>query len=66
MLWQKGDRAIIDGVGPDGLSQALASMGKTLRGLQTGYVYHYAFMVVIAAAALLFWFYLLPAGVLNK
>lgn len=66
VLWQKGDRAVIDGVGPDGLSQALASMGKTLRGMQTGLVYHYAFTVVIAAAALLFWFYLMPAGVLNK
>ncbi len=58
-LWKKGDVAVIDRLGPDGISaRALDVTGWVVR-LQTGYLYHYAFVMLIGVAALvtfmMFW-----------
>ena len=50
LLWRKGDGAIIDGLGPDNVAQrVLWTTGRVVR-LQTGYVYHYAFAMLIGVA----------------
>jgi NADH-quinone oxidoreductase subunit L len=46
-LWKTGDGDIIDGLGPDGVAEAVQASSATARGMQTGYVYHYAFAMLI-------------------
>ncbi|HEY1797900.1 MAG TPA: NADH-quinone oxidoreductase subunit L [Stellaceae bacterium] len=58
-LWKTGDGAIIDGLGPDGISTATRELAREVSRLQTGYVYHYAFVMLIGVVALVTW-YLFP------
>jgi NADH-quinone oxidoreductase subunit L len=51
LFWKVGDQKIIDGAGPDGFAAASRFASRQLRKLQTGYVYHYSFLMLIAAAA---------------
>jgi len=51
-LWKGGDGALIDGVGPDGVAAATQNLARRASALQTGYVYHYAFAILIGVAAL--------------
>ena len=58
LLWKGGDGFIIDGFGPDGLSQTVVQLARRASALQTGYIYHYAFAMLIGVAALVtFYFY---------
>ena len=52
LFWKKGDKAIIDGLGPDGVSSLSYAIGKATSRFQTGYVYHYAFVMLLGVAAL--------------
>ncbi len=54
-LWQKGDELLIDGVMVNGTAQSVARLAGVLRQLQTGYLYHYAFAMIIALTGVLFW-----------
>ena len=55
-LWKTGDGRIIDGIGPDGIAaRVLDITGRVVR-LQTGYVYHYAFAMLIGVAAIITYF----------
>jgi NADH-quinone oxidoreductase subunit L len=58
-LWKTGDGKIIDGLGPDGVAAATRELASEASRLQTGYVYHYAFAMLIGVVALVTW-YLLP------
>ena len=58
-LWKTGDGMIIDGLGPDGIAAATRELAREASRLQTGYVYHYAFAMLIGVVALVTW-YLLP------
>jgi len=58
-LWKGGDGRIIDGFGPDGIAAATRELAREASRLQTGYVYHYAFAMLIGVVALVTW-YLLP------
>jgi NADH-quinone oxidoreductase subunit L len=58
-LWKTGDGKIIDGFGPDGIANATRELAREASRLQTGYVYHYAFAMLIGVVALVTW-YLLP------
>ena len=58
-LWKGGDGMIIDGFGPDGIAAATRELAREASRLQTGYVYHYAFAMLIGVVALVTW-YLLP------
>jgi NADH-quinone oxidoreductase subunit L len=58
-LWKTGDGKIIDGLGPDGIAAATTELAREASRLQTGYVYHYAFVMLIGVVALVTW-YLLP------
>jgi NADH-quinone oxidoreductase subunit L len=55
-FWKGGDGAIIDGFGPDGVSARVLDVARSAVRLQTGYVYHYAFAMLLGAAALTTWY----------
>jgi NADH-quinone oxidoreductase subunit L len=46
-LWKNGDGAVIDGVGPDGVAGLTRRIAQRVSAMQTGYVYHYAFAMLI-------------------
>ena len=54
-LWKKGDGWLIDGFGPDGVSARVIDVTNRVVKLQTGYLYHYAFAMLIGVAALVTW-----------
>ncbi|GHF28642.1 NADH:ubiquinone oxidoreductase subunit L [Kordiimonas sediminis] len=56
VFWKKGDEATIDGFGPNGVSHAIAFVAARARKLQTGYVYHYAFAMIIGLSLAITWF----------
>jgi NADH-quinone oxidoreductase subunit L len=53
LFWKGGDKAVIDGLGPDGLSAVSYMVGKLTGRAQSGYVYHYAFVMLLGVAGLL-------------
>jgi NADH-quinone oxidoreductase subunit L len=55
-FWKSGDEALIDGVGPDGIAAATRLIARRAAALQTGYVYHYAFAMLIGVAAFVTWY----------
>ena len=55
-LWKRGDGWLIDGFGPDGVSARVLDVTRNVVRLQTGYLYHYAFAMLIGAAAFITWF----------
>jgi NADH-quinone oxidoreductase subunit L len=54
-LWKKGDGWLIDGFGPDGISARVYDVTRSVVRMQTGYLYHYAFAMLIGVAALVTW-----------
>jgi NADH-quinone oxidoreductase subunit L len=56
LFWKGGDGVIIDGFGPDGISARVLDVARSAVRLQTGYVYHYAFAMLLGAAALTTWY----------
>jgi len=54
-LWKKGDGWLIDGFGADGVSARVVDITNRVVKLQTGYLYHYAFAMLIGVAALVTW-----------
>jgi len=55
-LWRTGDGKIIDGMGPDGISARVLDTTSWVVRLQTGYIYHYAFTMLVGVAALVTWY----------
>jgi NADH-quinone oxidoreductase subunit L len=55
-LWKKGDGWVIDGFGPDGVSARVLDVTRNVVRLQTGYLYHYAFAMLIGVAGLITYF----------
>jgi NADH-quinone oxidoreductase subunit L len=55
-LWKKGDGFVIDGFGPDGVSARVLDVTRNAVRLQSGYLYHYAFAMLIGVAGLITWF----------
>jgi NADH-quinone oxidoreductase subunit L len=56
VFWKGGDGYIIDGFGPDGISARVQDVTRNVVRLQTGYVYHYAFAMLLGVAALATWY----------
>jgi NADH-quinone oxidoreductase subunit L len=54
-LWKRGDGWLIDGFGPDGVAARVRQVTGRVVRLQTGYLYHYAFAMLIGVAALVTW-----------
>jgi NADH-quinone oxidoreductase subunit L len=57
-LWKVGDGLIIDGLGPDGIAARVLDATRGAVRLQSGYLYHYAFAMLIGVVALATWFVL--------
>jgi len=55
LLWGVGDRAVIDGALVNGSARGVAVLAAIVRRVQSGYLYHYAFAMVIGLAALIGW-----------
>ena len=55
-FWKVGDQAIIDGAMVNGSWKLMAKFGQWMRGLQTGYVYHYALVMLLGIVALMTYF----------
>jgi NADH-quinone oxidoreductase subunit L len=64
LFWKQGDGRIIDGIGPDGVSARVLDVTRNVVKVQTGYLYHYAFAMLIGVAALITWF-IVSNGVLG-
>jgi len=56
-LWQVGDRALIDGLIVNGSAKAVGWFALLTRKGQTGYIYHYAFVMIAGIAATLLYFF---------
>jgi NADH-quinone oxidoreductase subunit L len=54
-LWQKGDQLIIDGFLVNGTAKAVGRLAGVMRHIQTGYLYTYAFAMIIGLTVLLGW-----------
>ncbi len=61
-LWKTGDGKIINGYGPDGLAARVLDVTKGTVKMQTGYLYHYAFAMLIGLAALITWLMFMTGG----
>jgi len=59
-LWKYGDGKVIDGLGPDGFASTVLATTRRVVMLQSGYVYHYAFVMLIGIACFLTFFELVP------
>ena len=62
VLWKGGDGRIIDGFGPDGIAATVMRVARRASALQSGYLYHYAFAMLIGVAVLVSWYYLSSGG----
>ena len=60
-LWRVGDGLLIDGLGPDGVSAAVRNFARRTSVLQSGYLYHYAFVMLAGVVVFITW-YLVFAG----
>ena len=57
VFWKKGDGHIIDRFGPNGAAALCLKVSKLVSRLQTGYVYHYAFAMLVGIVALVLWLF---------
>lgn len=55
-FWKKGDGQVIDYYGPDGVARVSLGIAELTARLQTGYVYHYAFAMLVGIVTLITWF----------
>jgi len=54
-LWEKGDQVLIDGVLVNGTANSIGRLAGVMRQIQTGYLYTYAFAMIIGLTMLLSW-----------
>jgi NADH-quinone oxidoreductase subunit L len=58
-LWKGGDGMLIDGLGPDGVAAVTRDLSRQASRFQSGYLYHYAFVMLIGLVGFVTW-YLFP------
>ncbi|MHB1244904.1 MAG: NADH-quinone oxidoreductase subunit L [Sulfuriferula sp.] len=56
LLWRYGDVKVIDGFFVNGAARVVGWLSGVIRKFQSGYIYHYAFAMIIGVFALLTWF----------
>ena len=52
-FWKKGDIGLIDKFGPDGISRLIKNISNKTGRLQTGFIYDYAFVMLLGLSILL-------------
>ena len=55
LFWKVGDKRLIDGLGPNGFAATALAGARRIARLQSGYVYHYAFVMLIGVLGLAIW-----------
>jgi NADH-quinone oxidoreductase subunit L len=55
VFWNVGDKEFIDGLGPDGFAYLSRKTGSAFSRFQSGFVYQYAFVMMIALVAMVSW-----------
>ena len=55
MLWNIGDMKLIDGLMVNGTAKSIGWISGRIRSVQTGYLYHYAFVMIIGLVAMVSW-----------
>jgi len=55
-LWKIGDQTIIDGLAVNGSAKLVGLISSLVRLFQTGYLYHYALVMILGVFALMTWF----------
>ena len=56
LFWKRGDVRLIDEYGPNGVSRLINISSKFLSFIQSGYLYHYAFVMLGGLVIILTWF----------
>ncbi|WP_367281210.1 NADH-quinone oxidoreductase subunit L [Sneathiella sp.] len=56
-LWTFGDGKVIDGLGPNGVAGRVLVLARRASQLQSGYVYHYAFAMLLGVVAFVSYFF---------
>jgi NADH-quinone oxidoreductase subunit L len=59
-LWNVGDKALIDGLVVNGSAKVVGWFSRLIRLLQSGYIYHYAFVMILGVLAFLIYFMPFP------
>ena len=62
LLWQRGDVQVIDGLGPNGVAAISRVLAARTSKVQTGFVYHYAFAMLVGVVALISWLVFVMLG----
>ena len=55
-LWRRGDQNVIDGLVVNGSARTVERLSRLVKAFQSGYIYHYAFAMLIGVFALVTWF----------
>jgi NADH-quinone oxidoreductase subunit L len=55
-LWRRGDQGLIDGIIVNGSAHLVERFSRLVKAFQSGYIYHYAFAMLIGVFALVTWF----------
>jgi NADH-quinone oxidoreductase subunit L len=61
-LWKRGDENTIDALGPNGAAAVSLTGGRLASRMQSGYLYHYAFAMILGLVALVGWYVYLLAS----
>lgn len=56
VFW-KADKQVVDGLGPDGVAARSLDVAAVLKKAQTGYVFHYAFVMIVGVIGFVSWFF---------
>ncbi len=56
LFWKNGDQGTIDALGPDGVANTTSAVSRGTSALQTGYVFHYAFAMLIGVVVFVTWY----------
>jgi NADH-quinone oxidoreductase subunit L len=60
-LWNVGDRSLIDGLIVNGSAKLVGWFSTIVRQIQSGYIYHYAFVMIIGVLGFLIYFMPFPS-----
>ena len=61
-LWKIGDVKLIDGLGPNGVAALSRALAVRTSAAETGYLYHYALVMIVGLIALMSWFVYVMLG----